>query len=221
MEFRFESQCFTTQEPLNKCLSAEAGYTRPASIRVSWLAMSRFVALFRGLNVGGKNKVPMATLQRCLEELGFANVLTYIASGNVILNSDKNADEIKSMIEGALPKQFDLDNEIVKVLVLTDEQLRAVVENRPPGFGGQPDTYHSDAIFLIDIDVSRAMPIFSPREGVDSIWAGDGVIYSQRLSSQRTKSRLNKIMGTPEYRSMTIRSWNTTIKLFEMIKTNP
>jgi uncharacterized protein (DUF1697 family) len=44
------------------------------------------------------------------------------------------------------------------------------------------------------------------------------VIYSQRLSSQRTKSRLNKIMATPVYKSMTIRSWNTTTKLLELLK---
>jgi uncharacterized protein (DUF1697 family) len=63
-----------------------------------------------------------------------------------------------------------------------------------------------------------AMPLFNPREGVDKVWPGDGVIYSQRLSSQRTKSRLNKIMATPAYKSMTIRNWNTTTKLLEMLK---
>jgi len=67
------------------------------------------------------------------------------------------------------------------------------------------------------IDSTDAMSVFDPREGVDRVWPGDGVIYSQRLSSQRTKSRLSKIVGTPSYRSMTIRSWSTTTKLLELL----
>ena len=54
--------------------------------------MNTYIVLLRGVNVGGKNKVPMTGLKRCLEELGFSNVLTYIASGNVILKSDKRAN---------------------------------------------------------------------------------------------------------------------------------
>ena len=59
----------------------------------------------------------------------------------------------------------------------------------------------------------EAMAVFDPREGVDRVWPGRGVIYSQRLSAQRTKSRLSKIIGTEAYASMTIRSWATTQKL--------
>jgi uncharacterized protein (DUF1697 family) len=62
------------------------------------------------------------------------------------------------------------------------------------------------------------MQVFSPREGVDSVWPGEGVIYSQRLSAERTKSRLGKIVGTPAYYNMTIRSWNTTTKLLELVR---
>ena len=182
------------------------------------MAMNTYVILVRGINVGGKNKVPMAGLRKCLEELGFSNVSTYIASGNVILESDKHADEIKARIEAVLPKSFKLHDELIKVLVLTHKQLQAVVDNKPKGFGEQPEKYHSDAIFLMGIDSSQAMAVFNPREGVDEVWAGDGVIYSQRLSAQRTKSRLNKIMATPAYKSMTIRNWNTTTKLLELLK---
>ena len=57
------------------------------------------------------------------------------------------------------------------------------------------------------------MTAFNPREGVDRIWPGDGVIYSQRLGAQRTKSRLSTVVNSPLYKSMTIRSWNTTVKL--------
>lgn len=71
--------------------------------------------------------------------------------------------------------------------------------------------------FLIDVDAEQVMPIFSPREGVDMIWPGKGVIYSQRLSAERTKSRLGKIASSPLYKSMTIRSWNTTTKLLQLM----
>src|SRR5688572_30470865 len=98
------------------------------------MKMNTYVILLRGINVGGKNKIPMAALKKCLEELGFSNVLTYIASGNVILDSDKPADEVKDQIEAALPKSFKLNSELVKVLVLTPKQLQAVIDNKPKGF---------------------------------------------------------------------------------------
>jgi uncharacterized protein (DUF1697 family) len=180
--------------------------------------MAKYVALLRGINVGGKNKLPMAGLKKCLEQMEFSDVATYIASGNVIFESDKGPEEIKAQIEQALPKSFKLESKLVKVLVLSRNQLQAIITKKPKGFGEQPEKYHSDAIFLMGIDSAQAMEVFNPREGVDKVWPGDGVIYSQRLSSLRTKSRLSKIMGTPAYKSMTIRSWQTTTKLLEILK---
>jgi len=179
--------------------------------------MATYVALLRGINVGGKNKVPMADLRRHLEALGYSNVMTYIASGNVILDSEKKPAEIKAEIEADLTKNFTLNDELIKVLVLSHDQLAAVVRYKPKGFGERPDMYHSDVIFLMGIDASVAMSVFQPRKGVDVIWPGNGVVYSQRLSAERVKSRLNRIVGTPTYKSMTIRSWNTTIKLLELL----
>ena len=180
--------------------------------------MTRHLVLLRGINVGGRNKVPMAALRELLESHGHTRVSTYIASGNVILTSDQSAAAIKRELEDALPQTFTLDSELIAVLVLTHAQLRAVVRDRPKGFGDQPDTYHSDAVFLMGISAAAALEVFDPRPGVDAVWPGTGVIYSQRLSAQRTKSRLNKIMGTPAYRSMTIRSWQTTLALLERME---
>lgn len=179
--------------------------------------MKRYVVLLRGINVGGKNKVPMAQLRSELEELGFHDVRTYIASGNVLVSSTDGATAVRDAIEAMLPTRFALDTDVLKVLVLTHAKLRSVVADRPKGFGDRPDEFHSDAIFLIDITAKQAMTVFSPREGVDEVWPGAGVIYSQRLTAQRTKSRLGKIVGTPPYQSMTIRNWNTTTKLLAML----
>ncbi len=180
--------------------------------------MKHYVVLVRGINVGGKNKIPMSELRACLEELGFSDVVTYIASGNVLLRSNKNANHIKALIETALPQHFKLDSTLINVLVLTKSQMQAVVANKPRGFGNEPKKYHSDVIFLMGITANQAMRVFNPKEGVDTIWKGTGVIYSQRLSALRTKSRLNRIMMTPEYKSMTIRNWNTTTKLAQLLR---
>jgi uncharacterized protein (DUF1697 family) len=179
--------------------------------------VNTYLILLRGINVGGRNKVSMAELRTRLEELGFSDVSTFIASGNVFLASNKRADEVKAQIEGVLPRAFKLDSELIKALVLTHDQLQAVIDDKPKGFGDQPDKYHSDAIFLMGIDAAEAMSVFNPREGVDKVWPGNGVIYSQRLSAQRTKSRLSTIMMSPLYKSMTIRSWSTTLKLLDIL----
>ena len=180
--------------------------------------MSRYLVLLRGINVGGRNRLPMADLRALLESHGHTTVSTYIASGNVILSSDQPAAAIKRELEEALPKTFTLDSELIAVLVLTKAELGAIVRDRPPGFGDQPATYHSDAVFLVGIDATTAMKVFDPRPGVDEVWPGNGVIYSQRLSAQRTKSPLGRIVGTPAYRSMTVRSWATTLALLERIE---
>lgn len=69
------------------------------------------MVLIRGINVGGKNIVPMSELKACLEDSGFKNVKTYIASGNVILRSDKNSQEVRDIFEEEMPKKFVLSGE--------------------------------------------------------------------------------------------------------------
>ncbi|MEO8105605.1 MAG: DUF1697 domain-containing protein [Candidatus Saccharibacteria bacterium] len=180
--------------------------------------MRNFIVLLRGINVGGKNKIAMPELRRHLEALGCANVITYIQTGNVLLQSKRDAHDLASKIETLLTHNFQLDSALVKVLVLTEKQLHRVIDNKPKGFGTQPQKYHDDVIFLMGIDIAQALPVFDPRDGVDRIWAGEGVIYHQRLSELRTKSRLSKIVGSASYQSMTVRSWRTTIKLQELAR---
>ena len=55
------------------------------------------------------------------------------------------------------------------------------------------------------------------REGVDQAWPGDGVVYFARLSAKRVQSKMSRIVGTPEYKQMTIRSWSTTTKLLDLL----
>ena len=83
-----------------------------------------YLALLRGINVGGKNKVPMAELKACFEELGCENVRTYIASGNVMFESNKSSADLTEEIQEALPKKFRLDSELIKILVLSTISYR-------------------------------------------------------------------------------------------------
>lgn len=180
--------------------------------------MPRYVILLRGINVGGKNTLSMAKLKASLEELGYENVATYINSGNVIADSNKGATAIEDEIETVLPKQFKLDSKLIRVLALPKSTYKKMVSGRPKGFGDEPDKYHSDAIFLMrGLKLKDALSAFDPREGVDALWPGKGVIYHRRLSAQRTKSKLSKMLATPHYKSMTIRNWATTMKLVEML----
>ncbi|MSP21191.1 MAG: DUF1697 domain-containing protein [Alphaproteobacteria bacterium] len=182
------------------------------------MARKGYLVLLRGINVGGKNKIPMAALKLFLEEQGFSDVTTYIQSGNVVLRSELAAKAVAATIEDGLTKRFALDTAVINILVLTGKQLRATVDNRPKGFGDQPAKYRSDVLFLIDIKADDALKDFAPKEGVDNVWPSGPAIYAQRLSAKRTKSRLNRIMSTPAYKSMTIRNWSTTTKLLEMLE---
>lgn len=179
--------------------------------------MAQYVALLRGINVGGNRKIPMVDLRAALEVADFDDVRTYIQSGNVLLRSTGQRATIEGDVERVIEEQFGF---AVTVVVRSHRQLRSVVAKAPAGFGEEPDRYHSDAIFLkAPLTPARAMQVFDPRAGVDEVTPGTGVIYSQRVSAQRTKSRLNKIVATPEYQLMTIRSWTTTTKLLALLDT--
>ena len=155
----------------------------------------------------------MAELREAFEDAGHTNVRTYINSGNVVFDGPAKVaeDDIETMLEARF--------EIPLVVVLrSHRQFRAVVEKAPDGFGRKPDLHHSDVVFLKAPLTSRqAMKVVELREGVDEAWPGTGVVYFQRVSSQRTKSKMSKVIGTPEYQLMTIRSWSTTTKLMDLL----
>lgn len=179
------------------------------------MAQTRYVALLRGINVGGRNKVPMADLRAVFEAAGQAEVSTYIQSGNVLFRSATAASTLERELEAHLETAFGVP---LVVVVRSLRQLRTVVDKAPPGFGAQPDVFHSDVVFLrAPLTPTQTMKVVRLREGVDAAWAANGVVYFQRLSAERTKSRMSAIVATPEYQQMTIRSWRTTTKLLELL----
>lgn len=177
---------------------------------------TRYVALLRGINVGGKNKIPMADLRDLFEKAGHTEVASYIQSGQVVFTSGTPAAALEADLERAITERFDLQ---VPVVVVTHAKLRTVVRKAPAGFGQSPDTFHSDVIFLKKpLTPAKAMDVVRLREGVDQVWSANGVLYFARLSEQRTRSLLSRIVGTPQYQLMTIRSWSTTVKLLSMLE---
>lgn len=179
------------------------------------MGTTRYVALLRGINVGGRNKIPMSDLREVFEGAGFQAVSTYIQSGNVIFESDAPKGSLESDLEAILERRFGVS---LVVVVRSHQQLRNVVARAPAGFGKAPDTHHSDAIFLKAPLTSRqAMGVVKLRDGVDQAWTGTGVLYFARLTARRTQSRMSSIVGTPEYQQMTIRSWTTTTKLLGLL----
>jgi uncharacterized protein (DUF1697 family) len=180
------------------------------------MGAKRYVALLRGINVGGRNPVAMADLREAFETEGYNAVNTYIQSGNVLFESDAPRSSLENEVEAMLERRLGFP---LVVVVRSHGQLRNIVDKAPSGFGGAPDTYHSDVIFLRSgISSLQAMRVVELRKGVDRAWTGSGVLYFARLSAPRAQSRMSRIVGTPEYQQMTIRSWTTTTKLLGLLE---
>jgi len=180
--------------------------------------MIQYVALLRGINVGGKNLIKMTALQACFEVLGFQNVRTYIQSGNVLfVTQNPNQATLTSQIEEALSITFSYSS---RVLVRSHHEMKAIVTHAPPGFGSDLASYRYDVIFLKEpLTAAEAMQSVTTKEGVDQAFSGDGVLYFSRLISKASQSHLTRIITLPVYQSMTIRNWNTTTRLLSLMET--
>jgi uncharacterized protein (DUF1697 family) len=178
---------------------------------------ARYLALLRGINVGGNNVIRMADLRSCFENLGLREVATYIQSGNVVFLHDGKDDEAKLLrrIERCLAESFGLRD----CVVLVDRRrLEKIVSEAPRGFGTSPDTFRYDVIFLRKpMTPSEAVNEIRAREGVDAVHTGSDALYFSRLISRASQSYLARVTQLPVYKFMTIRNWNTTTKLLGMM----
>jgi len=178
-----------------------------------------FVALLRGINVGGNNLIKMSELKRCFEKLGFGSVRTFIASGNVLFeHAEAAGPKLTARIEAILEKTFDYRASIV---LRSAKELRAIVAAAPKDFGSEPAKFRYDVIFLkAPLTAAVAMKSVRTKEGVDRAFAGKGVVYFSRLVAKATQSQLSKLVSLPVYKSMTIRNWNTTTKLLALMQSS-
>jgi uncharacterized protein (DUF1697 family) len=177
--------------------------------------MSSSVALLRGINVGGKNLIGMPDLAACFREAGYRDVRTYIQSGNVVFTADHaGVPELENAIEQMLEERFEIP---ILVLIRSRDELAATISAAPADHGSE--LLRSDVFFLKHPLTAEAAFAELPelREGVDSVARGPGAIYFSRVAAQASKTRITRLMSMPIFQQMTVRSWRTTTRLFELI----
>jgi uncharacterized protein (DUF1697 family) len=180
------------------------------------MAKSTYLSLLRGINVGGKNIIRMTDLRECFEDMGFRDVLTYIQSGNVVFSyGQESPDLLERTVEAGLSRRFGYD---AMTIVLSQAQMKGIVEEAPAGFGMEKEECRYDVMFVKDhVTPAGVIELIKLNSEVDRVWAGTTVIYASRLISLASRSRLTKIISLPVYNQITIRNWNTTVKLLELM----
>lgn len=173
--------------------------------------MNKYVALLRGINVGGNNKIDMKTLKEAFEKSGFENVLTYINSGNVIFETkEKSAEKIVNSIEELIESTFGFH---IQVVVRTKENIEEICTTIPNTWteDKQNRTY---VMFLWDeVDNKKSIELLSLNPNVDSAKYIEGAIIWHLQKKDLAKSGMKDIMKNKLYKQMTIRNINTVRKL--------
>ena len=170
----------------------------------------RWVVLLRAVNLGARNKVPMPELRSLLEEAGYGDVRTYIASGNVLLDGPRSGAAVARELERIVADEFGVDT---TAIVRKPAELAALVSDHPFG----RDTSRSHVVFLTKRPTAKAAERLaeedhSPDRGVLAganvyVQYGTGV-RDARLSA----ARLEKLLGV----SATHRNWRTVVALAEL-----
>jgi uncharacterized protein (DUF1697 family) len=174
--------------------------------------MTRYVALLRGINVGGRNKVAMPALRACCESLGHNRVVTYIQSGNVVFDAAKGTPaRLARGLSDALDAMLGLR---IDVVVRSAAELQRVTTTNPfPTEGVDPTTLH--VLFLASTPTAAAVEVlaathFPPNEYVVR---GDDVFLRAPDGIGRTRlPNFDKVLGTVA----TGRNWRTVLTLAEM-----
>ena len=175
----------------------------------------RYVALLRGINVGGKSLVRMADLKECVEELGYDDVSTFIASGNVLFETaERNAAKLESAIERALEKRFRLP---ITVVVRSRAEVSRIVKAIPPDWIGNGSLRVNVAFLRRAVDGRKLARELEPREGVDELVATKSALIWATRRDALTRSGMQKLIRGAAYKDMTVRNLNTTLKLQDLL----
>jgi uncharacterized protein (DUF1697 family) len=180
--------------------------------------MNTYIALFRGINVGGKNSLTMKVLVSLLEGLGSRNVMTCIQSGNAVFQHDEDdASLLKNSIGAEIKQRCGFDP---CVLLLRPEELeKSMAENPFRDAESEPDTLHVG--FL---EWSPAKPDLKTLEAIrkesENFLLKDTVFYlhaPEGVGRSKLAARAEKLLGV----AMTDRNWRTVCKISEMVKKQP
>jgi len=176
----------------------------------------RYVALLRGVNVGGNNRVDMKELKAAFERAGMEDVQTYINSGNVIFSSGiEDRAEATALLERVIVARFGFP---VDVILRNLDAMRATVRALPAEWTND-DAMRCDVLFLWDdVDTPSVVDQLRLDEEIEDVRYVPGAVIRRVDRKDAPRSGLVKIVGTPLYRQMTIRNCNTTRRLLERME---
>lgn len=179
--------------------------------------MKRYIALLRGVNISGKNKVPMAELKKCFEALGFMEVKTWLNSGNVIFSCDEaDAAALTDKIERMIQCEFGLN---IPVFVISQEELADILRQAPDWWGTENKEIYDNLIFIMPpaafTDVYRE--IGAPEEGLEQIQEyRSAVFWSFSKKDYQKTNWWPKTARADIGSKLTIRTANTVRKIVSM-----
>lgn len=180
--------------------------------------MKRYIALLRGINISGKNKIAMSELKKRFAELGFEAVATYLNSGNVIFSSDIDDQNVLSnKIELMIKDKFDLDN--IPAFIVLQEELEELLNNAPDWWGDDNKEIYDNLIFIMH-PLSYAEfydEIGNPNEEYEKVHNYKNVIFwsFSRKDYQKT-NWWSKTASSKVSNKITIRTANTVRKIVGM-----
>jgi len=176
----------------------------------------RYVALLRGINVGGKTLVKMADLKTCVEGIGVDNVSTFIASGNVLFESgERDAAKLQTKVERAIEKRFRLP---VKVVVLNRASYARIVKAIPKAWIGDAGVRANVAFLRAGADAKGVVRELEPDPAIEQVKAVRGAILWATKRTALNRSVMRKLIAGAVYKEMTVRNLNTTLQLHELLR---
>lgn len=173
--------------------------------------MKTVVCLLRGINVGGNNQIDMKTLKNKLEDKGLVNVKTYINSGNIIFDSP--SIELEQMIHDTIMEVFRLD---INVLILDKETFISIASKIPEHYENN-QLLKADCMFYLKGVTKQMVDEMKNSISVDESITLEHAFITIVSKPNYNKSKLNKIIGLPIYKYLTIRNINTVIKLKNLL----
>jgi uncharacterized protein (DUF1697 family) len=175
-----------------------------------------FVALLRGINVGGKNMIRMSSLKDSFERMGFEDVTTYINSGNIIFTAkDGDARKLERNIERMLSREYKLE---CKVVVRNFSEIANLVESLPENWNGDKRWKYNVIFLRHSIDSENILNDLESKSNVEQVVYRPGALLWSARISDLTRTSMPKLPSQKMYQDMTVRNLNTTKKIYELMK---